>query len=57
MTTLIPHMTTLFELVHWLQHALYQHGVSNVNVDVDSTHHRAWLETRHWIVTIHRRAG
>lgn len=53
--TWLSHVTTLVDLVQWFVKALHMHGVVNVNVDVDSVRDRAWIETRHWIITIRPR--
>lgn len=55
--TWIMHMTGLLDLVSWITHALHLHGITNVQVDADTVRHRAWIETRHWIITIRPRGG
>lgn len=51
----IMHATALYDIVAWIVHALHLHGVTNVQADVDDVRHRAWIETRHWIITIRPR--
>jgi hypothetical protein len=55
--TWIAHATALLDLVNWIAKALHLHGVTNVQIDVDSVRQRAWIELRHWIITIRPRGG
>lgn len=49
--TAIFHALSIQYLVDIIMHALHQHGVRHLNID-QSGAHRAWVETRHWLITI-----
>jgi len=51
MLHLIAHALSLQEIVNMIVGALHHHGTTNMNVD-QAGQHRAWVETRHWLITI-----
>lgn len=49
--TAIFHALTIQHIVAIIMHALHLHGVRHLNADGGGAH-RAWIETRHWLITI-----
>ena len=50
--SLLAHILTLSAIIDAITHALHiRLGVKHLNVDA-SGGHRAWIETRHWMIAI-----